>query len=108
MRALNRRLNDVCAYYVRQNRTDELENVVKITKNLFNVDRPMLYDHLLSAFIRADKPVKALGLWTLMQEEGNLIPADDFLRRLADFLTAKHMSVPFALPAKSTTKKSTR
>lgn len=101
MRALNKRLNDVCAHYVRQNRIEELENFVKITKNLFNVDRSMLYNHLLSACIRADKPVKALSLWTLIQEEGNFVPADDFLRRLGDFLTTKHMTVPFALPVKS-------
>lgn len=58
----------------------------------------MLYDHLLSACIQADKPLRAVGVWTLMQEEGNLVPRDDFLRRLGDFLNSKNMSVPFALP----------
>lgn len=100
---MNNRLNDVCAYYARKKRIDELENVVKITKDLFNVDRNMLYDHLLSACIQADKPTRAIAVWTLMQEEGGVVPRDAFLRRLGQFLTAKNMSVPFTIPVSSKT-----
>ncbi len=88
---------------MRKKRIDELENVVKITKDLFNIDRNMLYDHLLSACIQADKPTRAIGVWTLMQEEGDVVPRDDFLRRLADFLTAKNTSIPFTVPGKPKT-----
>lgn len=102
MRALNQRLNVICAFHVRNKRVDELENFVKISKDLFNVDRKMLYDHLLSACILADMPARAIDTWTMMQEEEDVLPHDDFLRRLGDFLIAKNMSVPFALPAVAT------
>ncbi len=36
-----------CKRYVAENRVSELENLVKITRDLFDVDRHMLYDHLL-------------------------------------------------------------
>jgi leucine-rich PPR motif-containing protein len=83
---------------VRRKKIDELENLVKITKNVFNVDRHMLYNHLLAACIKVDDPKRATNVWTLMQEEGDLVPDSGFLRRLGDFLTTKKMLVPFSVP----------
>ncbi|XP_046643732.1 leucine-rich PPR motif-containing protein, mitochondrial-like isoform X2 [Daphnia pulicaria] len=98
LRIVNSRLDNVCAFYVRRKKIDELENLVKITKNVFNVDRHMLYNHLLAACIKVDDPKRATNVWTLMQEEGDLVPDSGFLRRLGDFLTTKKMLVPFSVP----------
>jgi leucine-rich PPR motif-containing protein len=83
---------------VRKKKLDELENLVKISRNVFNVDRHMLYDHLLAACIKVDDPKRAVNVWTLMQEEDDLVPGSGFLRRLSDFLTTKKMLIPFSLP----------
>ena len=57
----------------------------------------MMYDYLLSAYINAADPKKAVGLWTQMQEE-DLLPKDDFLRKLGKFLTDSNEPVPFTVP----------
>ena len=70
---------------------------MSITKDVYDIDRHMMYDHLLTAYIQADDVSKAINLWTQMQEE-NVLPKAEFLRKLAKFLKKKGQPVPFAVP----------
>lgn len=87
----------VCKRYVDEKRITELENLVKITKDVYGIDRNMMYNFLLSACIRTDDVTRAAGLWTQMQEE-DLQPNEEFLRQLGKFLQNKNQPVPFAIP----------
>lgn len=98
MRARSQRIEVACQRYLEEKRVTELENLVKITKDVFDVDRHMMYDYLLSAYINAGDPKKAVGVWTQMQEE-DLLPKDEFLRKLAKYLTESNEPVPFSIPS---------
>lgn len=47
LRALPTRLNGYCELLIENERIDELDRLVKATKELFGVDRPKLYKYLL-------------------------------------------------------------
>lgn len=98
LRARGQRIEVACQRYLEEKRITELENLVKITKDVFDVDRHIMYEYLLSAYINAADPKKAVGLWTQMQEE-DLLPKDDFLRKLAKFLAESNEPVPFSVPS---------
>lgn len=87
----------VCKRYVDEKRITELENLVKITRDVYGIDRTMMFSHLLSGYISTDDATRAAGLWTQMQEE-DVKPTDDFMRRLGTFLQEKNVPVPFVLP----------
>lgn len=80
-----------------EKRITELENLIKITRDVFGVDRAMMFNHLLTACIETGDDKRAVGIWTMMQEE-DLQPSDDFLRKLGKFLVEKDQPVPFAIP----------
>jgi len=48
-RARNDKLEFACQKYLDENLTEDLENLVKLTKDLFDVDRNSLYYYLLQA-----------------------------------------------------------
>lgn len=54
-------------------------------------------------YCKANKTDKALGLWTLLQEEGE-IPSEQFLNYLGNHLKSKNREVPFAIPGDHTPK----
>lgn len=97
LRARNNRLETACKRYVETKRLTELENLLAITKDVYDIDRHMMYDHLLTGYIQADDVPKSMNLWTQMQEE-NVLPKTEFLRKLARFLKEKGQPVPFAVP----------
>lgn len=47
-------------------------------------------------YCKANETDKALGLWTLLQEEGE-IPSEQFLNYLGNHLKSKNREVPFAM-----------
>lgn len=75
---------------------------MEATKELSHIDRSNIFYHLLVSYCKANETDKALGLWTLLQEEGE-IPSDQFLEHLAKHLRAKNRPVPFVLPKQSQT-----
>lgn len=48
-------------------------------------------------YCKADETDKALGLWTILQEEGE-IPSEQFLQQLGKHLKSKNRPVPFNIP----------
>lgn len=62
-----------------------------------HIDRSNIFYHLLVSYCKSDDTDKALGLWTLLQEEGE-IPSEKFLIYLGNHLKSKNRSVPFVMP----------
>jgi leucine-rich PPR motif-containing protein len=50
LRARNQRFEQICQRFLDDGRVDELENLISITKDIFDVDRGMLYMYLLKAY----------------------------------------------------------
>lgn len=97
LRARGPRIDTVCKRYVDEKRITELENLIKITKDVYGVDRNMMYTYLLSACINTKDVARAAGLWTQMQEE-DFQPNPEFLQKLGRFLEEQNEPVPFTIP----------
>lgn len=98
LRARQEKLDMICDKYVLDNKTNELEQFIQITKNLFDVDRDSMYYHLIKAYGKLNEGNKALNVWTSMQEE-NLQPSERTLRLLADVLQKNDIPCPFEVPS---------
>ncbi|XP_050346941.1 leucine-rich PPR motif-containing protein, mitochondrial [Nymphalis io] len=92
-----KRLNDACQRYVEDGKSEYLEGLLEATKELSHIDRSNIFYHLLVTYCKADETDKALGLWTVLQEEGE-IPSDEFLIRLGNHLKSKNRDIPFIVP----------
>ncbi|XP_022814416.1 leucine-rich PPR motif-containing protein, mitochondrial [Spodoptera litura] len=97
----HRRLDDACQRYVEDGKSEYLEGLLEATRELSNVDRSNIFYHLLVTYCKANETDKALGLWTLLQEEGE-VPSDQFLTHLGNHLIAKNREVPFVIPQVNT------
>lgn len=91
------RINYACERYVNEGMPTALEGLMEATKDLSHIDRSEIYSSLLQTYIKEVAPEKALGLWTLMQEE-DISPSDAFLVKLASFLQSQNQAVPFHVP----------
>lgn len=69
LRANNNRLNTICENLIEKGKVKELEHLVSISKDLFDIDRDMMFYNLIRAFVKENLVEKALGVWTTMQEE---------------------------------------
>ncbi|CAH2076864.1 unnamed protein product, partial [Iphiclides podalirius] len=94
-----KRLDDACQRYVSEGKPEFLEGLLEATKELSHIDRSNIFYHLLVSYCKADETDKALGLWTILQEEGE-IPSDHFLIYLGKHLKSKNREVPFIIPNK--------
>ncbi|XP_072939179.1 leucine-rich PPR motif-containing protein, mitochondrial [Epargyreus clarus] len=92
-----KRLQDACERYVEEGKSEYLEGLLEATKELSHIDRSKIYYHLLVTYCTANETDKALGLWTILQEEGE-IPSEKFLVYLGEHLKANNREVPFAIP----------
>ncbi|CAM1328406.1 LRPPRC (predicted), partial [Pycnogonum litorale] len=97
LRANMDRLEYKCDVYLRRNQVTYLENLVKVTRDLFGLNRDVMYFYLIRAYCKIGDVNKALGVWLTMQEE-NVIASSKTLRYLADFLKSKNHPVPFQIP----------
>ncbi|XP_063530687.1 leucine-rich PPR motif-containing protein, mitochondrial [Cydia strobilella] len=104
LQARHQRLNDACERYVEEGKSEYLEGLLEATKQLSHIDRSNIFYHLLVTYCKADETDKALGLWTILQEEGE-IPSDQFLAYLGKHLKAKNKPVPFIIPEEQGTNK---
>lgn len=91
-------LSSACERYGQEGKVDYLEGLLEATRELSHIDRSEVFQQLLLSYTRKGMVDKALGLWTLLQEE-SVAPTDKFLIHLADFLKANDMDVPFIIPS---------
>lgn len=80
-----------------------LEGLLKATKHLNHIDRSNIFYHLLVTYCKADETDKALGVWTVLQEDGE-VPTDQFLKTLGDHLKSKNRPIPFVMPQETPVK----
>lgn len=99
----HRRLDDACQRYVEEGKSEYLEGLLEATKELSHIDRSNIFYHLLQTYCKADETDKALGLWTLLQEEGE-VPSEQFLQHLGKHLKSKNREVPFIIPEEKNVK----
>ncbi|KAI5639901.1 bicoid stability factor [Phthorimaea operculella] len=99
------RLDDACQRYVTEGKSEYLEGLLEATKELSHIDRSNIFYHLLVSYCNANETDKAVGLWTLLQEEGE-VPSEQFLTYLGRHLKSKNREVPFVMPETSEPKKS--
>ncbi|KAG0727541.1 Leucine-rich PPR motif-containing protein, mitochondrial [Chionoecetes opilio] len=97
LRAFNGKLDQKCRWLRDMGKTEEMANLVSVTKDIFDIDRDMMYSHLLKAYVQRNDTDKAIGVWTTMQEDDHQ-PSDNFLTELGEFLQASGREVPFAIP----------
>ncbi|XP_034826727.1 leucine-rich PPR motif-containing protein, mitochondrial [Maniola hyperantus] len=93
----HKRLTDACLRYVEEGKSEYLEGLLEATKELSHIDRSNIFYHLLVSYCKADETDKALGLWTVLQEEGE-VPSDQFLVYLGNHLKSKDRQIPFVIP----------
>lgn len=98
LRARHQRLNQICENFLRRGMVTQLEQLVAITRNLFDVNRDSLYQSLFRAYDVAGDADRALDAWAQMQEE-NVQPSASTLRLLAALLQRLGRPVPFTVPA---------
>lgn len=106
MQTRQRRLDDACQRYVEEGKSEYLEGLLEATKELSYIDRSNIFYHLLVTYCKANQTDKAVGLWTILQEEGE-IPSDQFLSYLSKHLKSKNREVPFVVPNETPTKQKT-
>lgn len=90
-------------FNVQEGKSEYLEGLLEATKELSHIDRSNIFYHLLITYCKANETDKALGVWTLLQEEGE-IPSEQFLNYLGNHLKSKNRTVPFAIPVDGTPK----
>lgn len=83
-----------------EGKSEYLEGLLEATKDLSHIDRSNIFYHLMVTYCKADETDKALGLWTVLQEEGE-VPSDDFLLYLGNHLKSKNRDIPFVIPETS-------
>ncbi|CAK1600773.1 unnamed protein product [Parnassius mnemosyne] len=93
----HKRLDDACQRYVEEGKSEYLEGLLEATKELSHIDRANIFYHLLVTYCKANETDKALGLWTVLQEEGE-IPNDQFLFTLGNHLKSQNREIPFIMP----------
>ncbi|XP_014665082.1 PREDICTED: leucine-rich PPR motif-containing protein, mitochondrial-like [Priapulus caudatus] len=96
LRAKMDRLENLCEQALKDDKFTVIENIVTITKDLFDIDRDTMYYHLLRSYRKQGDWQKALGVWTTMQEE-SVTPSDRTLRYLAAQLRESGQPVPFTV-----------
>lgn len=97
MQGRPQKINFVCERYRQEGMVRQLEDLKEATKDLSHIDRSDIYYQLLMSYIKQEDIDKALGLWTQLQEE-DVLPTDQFLFTLGNFLKERNISVPFITP----------
>uniref|UniRef100_A0A131Y1Z0 Putative bicoid mrna stability factor n=1 Tax=Ixodes ricinus TaxID=34613 RepID=A0A131Y1Z0_IXORI len=97
LRARHQRLDQICETFLLRDMITELEHLVQITKDLFDVNRDAMYFFLLRAYASVNDVGRALDVWTKMQEE-NVQPSARTLRFLAALLRKEGQPLPFEVP----------
>lgn len=83
--------------FLQEGKSEYLEGLLEATKELSHIDRSNIFFHLLKTYCKSGETDKALGLWTLLQEEGT-VPSEQFLVDLGEHLKSQKREVPFVMP----------
>lgn len=97
MQGRPQKINFACERYRQEGMIKQLEGLKEATKDLNHIDRSDIYYQLLMSYIKQEDIDKALGLWTQLQEE-DVVPTEQFLITLGNFLKERNISVPFVIP----------
>ncbi|NXJ60301.1 LPPRC protein, partial [Rostratula benghalensis] len=97
LRAHSGRLQWFAKKCISSNQMETLEELVKLTQNLFECDRDEMYYYLLQLCENNSDWGKAEAVWTKIQEE-NVVPREKTLILLADILEKNGQIVPFEVP----------
>ncbi|XP_069464560.1 leucine-rich PPR motif-containing protein, mitochondrial [Ambystoma mexicanum] len=97
LRARSGRLQWFAEKCIAGNQMETLENLVEMTRKLFECDRDEMYFYLLKLCKENNDWKKADAVWTKMQEE-NLIPRERTLKLLANIFKSNGQDVPFDVP----------
>ncbi|XP_068632296.1 leucine-rich PPR motif-containing protein, mitochondrial [Battus philenor] len=92
-----KKLDDACQRYVEEGKSEYLEGLLEATKELSHIDRSNIFYHLLVTYCKSNETDKALGLWTILQEDGE-IPSNQFLTILGNHLKSQNREIPFVMP----------
>nr|XP_033793359.1 leucine-rich PPR motif-containing protein, mitochondrial [Geotrypetes seraphini] len=79
------------------NQDEILENLVELTRKLFECDRDTMYFYLLKLYKENNNWQKADSVWTKLQEE-NVIPRERTLMLMADIFKQNGQEIPFDVP----------
>ncbi|GAV05755.1 hypothetical protein RvY_15835 [Ramazzottius varieornatus] len=97
LRARIDRLENFAIRAMENNRIDLMQSLLSATKNVLDIDRDILYYHLVRLSGKLGEADRALNVWITMQEE-SLQPSVRTLRALATILKEHKREVPFAVP----------
>lgn len=97
LRVKQAKIDMMCESMVRDDNIEALEQLIRLSRSVFDLNRDRMLYHLIRGCIKLNDTEKALGCWTLMQEE-NIQPSDETLILLANFLERNGVSVPFTVP----------
>uniref|UniRef100_A0A803VXL6 Leucine rich pentatricopeptide repeat containing n=1 Tax=Ficedula albicollis TaxID=59894 RepID=A0A803VXL6_FICAL len=97
LRAHSGRLQWFAKKCILNNQMEALEQLVELTRNLFECDRDAMYYHLLELCESSKEWGKAEAIWTKIQEE-NIVPREKTLILLADIFKKNGQVVPFEVP----------
>ncbi|NXI06121.1 LPPRC protein, partial [Pachycephala philippinensis] len=97
LRAHSRRLQWFARRCILNKQMETLEQLVELTRNLFECDRDEMYYHLLELCDSNKDWGKAEAIWTKIQEE-NIVPREKTLVLLADIFEKNGQAVPFEVP----------
>ncbi|NXB03819.1 LPPRC protein, partial [Cnemophilus loriae] len=97
LRAHSGRLQWFAKKCILNKQMEALEQLVELTKNLFECNRDEMYYHLLELCDSNEDWGKAEAIWTKIQEE-NIVPREKTLILLADIFEKNGQAVPFEVP----------
>ncbi|XP_015477612.1 leucine-rich PPR motif-containing protein, mitochondrial isoform X1 [Parus major] len=97
LRAHSGRLQWFAKKCILNKQMEALEQLVELTRNLFECDRDEMYYHLLKLCESNKDWGKAETIWTKIQEE-NIVPREKTLILLADIFEKNGQVVPFEVP----------
>ncbi|XP_023244376.1 leucine-rich PPR motif-containing protein, mitochondrial-like [Centruroides sculpturatus] len=97
IRAHHKKIKSICERFVQLDMVNELEQFIKLTKDIFDINRDNMYYYLIRAYAKENNVQKALGVWTAMQEE-DIQPSVQTLSFLGEYLKKNNEPIPFAIP----------
>lgn len=91
------RIYQVARSLASQGKTNVLENLVHLSRDVYDVDTEYLYQMLINVYDQSSNGKKVLDLWNRMQEE-EFQPSKKSLMMIANVLEKNRIEVPFQKP----------
>ena len=91
------KVSSFCELAAQLGQEDVLRNLLVLAKHITEIDRPVIFQHLLQFFTETNASQKAMELLKEMESEG-IKPSASFLTELALLLQRNDLQVPFEVP----------